>query len=119
LIVPLVGGEESTHRLLVLATQKLSPATNQTQKMKTDNWLLRESTTRVTDNRTWWREEYEEYLANKDASTLSDYLELYAPSKPIRWWWVYAKVVDIVNIAALIVFASLAYVIIKTAKHIF
>ena len=87
--------------------------------MKTDNWLLRESTTRVTDNRTWWREEYEEYLANKDASTLSDYLELYAPSKPIRWWWVYAKVVDIVNIAALIGFASLAYVIIKTAKHIF
>ena len=86
--------------------------------MKTDNWLLRESTTRVTDNRTWWREEYEEYLANKDASTLSGYLELHAPSKPIRWWWVAGTVVDILNIAALIGFASLAYVIIKTAKHL-
>jgi len=94
-----VGGEESTHRLLVLATQKLSPATNQTPtpKMKTDNWLLRDSTTRVTDNRDSWRYDFEEYHANKDASTIGDYLnDESRPQYPkIRWDEIGASLLEI------------------------
>jgi len=82
-----------------LEIQKLSPATNQTPtpKMKTDNWLLRESTTRVTDNRDSWRYDFEEYHANKDASTIGDYLnDESRPQYPkIRWDEIGASLLEI------------------------
>jgi len=119
LIVPLVGGEESTHRLLVLATQKLSPATNPTPtlKMKTDNWLLRESTTRVTDNRAKWREEYELYLINKSYADFGDYLTRnIGRYRPIDWNWVCGTSLDIVTITVLILFALFWITLWKTSQ---
>lgn len=65
--------------------------------MKTDNWLLRESTTRVTDNRAEWREEYERHLENKDASTLGEYLhdKDASPYDPIRWSEIRSRFVEV------------------------
>ncbi len=86
--------------------------------MKTNNWLLSLCATRITDNRLAWRAQYEEHMANKDASTMSDYLAEQTPPEKINWGMFAMGVLDATTLTTLLVGVVWAIEIWITAKYI-